>query len=149
MILLNLISIQCNVFKRGGYIEPLLIFWHIHHCDIGGMQDTAFPESFLGFKSCASHGSSNYSLIMFTLLVSENRARSHWSGFWKVTSFEFSQGLEILCNAIDKSKIFHFLHLLLTCTLLTMLILEAYRTLVKHMKWVCSSRVWLQSLRSS
>ena len=43
-----------NVFKRGGYIEPLLIFWHIHHCDIGGMQGTAFPEYFLGFKSCAS-----------------------------------------------------------------------------------------------
>ena len=77
MILLNLISIQCNVFKRGDYIDPLLTFWHIHHCDMGGMQDTAFPESFLGFKSCASHGSSNYSLIMFTLLVSENRARTH------------------------------------------------------------------------
>lgn len=48
--------------------------------------------------------------------------------------FEFCKELEILCNAIDKSKIFHFLHLLPTCTLLTMLILEAYRTLVKHMK---------------
>ena len=69
MILLNLISIQRNVFKRGGYIEPLLIFWHIHLCDMGGMQDTAFPESFPGFKSCASHGSSNYSFIMFTLLA--------------------------------------------------------------------------------
>ena len=78
MILLNLISIQRNVFKRGGYIEPLFFFfWHIHHCDVGGMQDTAFPESFLGFKSCASHGSSNYSFIMFTLLISENRARTY------------------------------------------------------------------------
>ena len=67
MILLNLISIQCNVFKRGGYIEPFLIFGHVHHCDMGGMQDTAFPESFLGFKSCASHGNSNYSFVMITL----------------------------------------------------------------------------------
>ena len=46
--------------------------------------------------------------------------------------FEFCQGLEILSNAIDKSKIFRFLHLLPTCTLLTMLILVAYRTLVTY-----------------
>lgn len=104
MILLNLISIQRNVFKRGGYIEPLLIFWHIHLCDIGGMQDTEFPNSFLGLKSCASHGSSNYSLIMFTLLVSENRARTHWSGLWKVTSLNFVRNLRFCPTLLTRVK---------------------------------------------
>ena len=47
-------------------------------------------------------------------------------------NFEFCKELEILSNAIDKSKIFHFLHLLPNFTLLTMLILVANRTLVTY-----------------
>ena len=132
MILLNLISIQCNVFKRGGYIEPFLIFWHVHHCDMGGMQDTAFPESFLGFKSCASHGSSNYSFVMITLRWSQRKEHETTDPVFGRSQVWICQGLEIFSNAIDKSKIFHFLHLLPNFTLLTMLILEAYRTLVTY-----------------